>query len=147
MRVTASPKPGQVDQCWYILDLANVETSLGRVATEVARVLMGKHKPFYAQHVDIGDYVVVVNTAKAQVTGNKAQGKLYNWHTGYPGGIKEATFNEMIAKDANKVFRLAVKRMLPKGPRGKDMLKKLKLFQDGSHKHQAQNLMPFPFVT
>lgn len=146
MRVTASPKPGQVEQCWYLVDLAQNTTSLGRVATQVARVLMGKHKPFYAEHVDIGDYVVVVNTAHATVTGNKRQGKIYNWHTGYPGGIKEATFDEMIDRDPNKVFRLAVKRMLPKGPRGKSMLEKLKLYADGSHKHQAQQLKEFPFT-
>ena len=147
MRVTASPKPGQIDQSWYVLDLAQTDISLGRVATALARVLMGKHKPAYAEHVDIGDYVVVLNTAQATVTGNKRQGKVYNWHTGYPGGIKEATFDEMVARDPNKVLRLAVKRMLPKGPRGRAMLKKLKLFAANDHHHQAQKLVTFPFLS
>lgn len=138
MLLTSSAKPSEVEHAWYILDLENNQQALGRLATEVARVLRGKHKAIFTNHVDTGDYVVVINTEKAMVTGKKSKNKLYHWHTGYPGGIKEMTFEKMLERDANRVFRLAVKRMLPRGPLGRAMLKKLKLYSGAAHEHMAQ---------
>jgi large subunit ribosomal protein L13 len=136
--LTASAKPSEVVQDWYLLDLNKNQKALGRLATEVARVLRGKHKPSFTSHVDTGDYVIVTNTAMAHVTGNKNKKKLYQWHTGYPGGIREVTFEKMLDRNSNRVFRLAVKRMLPKGPLGDSMLKKLKLYSGDEHSHTAQ---------
>lgn len=137
--LTASTKPSEVVHQWYLLDLEKNPKALGRLATEIAKVLRGKHKPTFTKHVDTGDYVVVVNTAKTVVTGKKSKNKLYNWHTGYPGGIREMTFEKMLERDSNRVFRLAVRRMLPKGPLGRSMLKKLKLYSGSQHEHAAQN--------
>lgn len=138
MILTASAKPSEVKRQWYVLDLDQNQKPLGRLATEIATVLRGKHKAEFTPHVDTGDYIVVVNTDKVRVTGNKSKKKLYHWHTGYPGGIKEMTFEKMVQRDANKVLRLAVKRMLPRGPLGREMLKKLKLFRGSEHDHNAQ---------
>lgn len=137
--LTSSTKPSDVVHEWYLLDLEKNPKAIGRIATQVAKVLRGKHKPTFTNHVDTGDYVVVVNTAKAHVTGNKNKKKLYQWHTGYPGGIREMTFEKMLERDANRVFRLAVRRMLPRGPLGRSMLKKLKLFSGPQHNHLAQS--------
>ncbi len=143
MLLTTSAKPSEVEHSWYFLDLAQNQKALGRLATEVAKVLRGKHKPIFTKHVDTGDYVIVVNTAKIMVTGNKNKKKLYQWHTGFPGGIRELTFEKMLERDSNKVFRLAVKRMLPRGTLGRDMLKKLKLYSSSEHEHAAQKPMCF----
>ena len=138
MMLTSSAKPSEVKRSWYVLDLAQSQDALGRHATQVAKVLRGKHKPGFSTHIDTGDYVVIINTAKAKVTGSKPKKKLYQWHTGFPGGIREATFEKMLERDPNKVVYLAIKRMLPRGPLGRAMLKKLKLYSDAKHEHVAQ---------
>ena len=143
MRLTASTRSCDVEQAWYVLDLAENQIPLGRLATQVAMVLRGKHKSIFTPNADTGDYVVVTNTAATMVTGSKSKKKLYQWHTGYPGGIREVTFEKMLERDSNRVFRLAVKRMLPKGPLGREMLKKLKLYSSSEHQHMAQKPVCF----
>jgi large subunit ribosomal protein L13 len=121
---------------WYIVDAAG--KTLGRLATELATYLRGKHKPEYTPHVDTGDYVVVVNAEKVAVTGNKALGKIYTRHTQYVGGLKETRFEEMIEKNPIRVIETAVKGMLPKNPLGRDMFRKLKVYAGAEHPHEAQ---------
>ena len=123
---------------WYKVDVDGAV--LGRVASEIARVLQGKHKPQYCPDADWGDYVVVVNTKGIRVTGNKATDKVYYRHTGYPGGLKERTFKEAQARDATFALREAIRRMLPKGPLGRDMMRKCKFYAGAEHPHQAQVL-------
>lgn len=129
-----------VERDWYLVDAKG--KTLGRLATEIARRLRGKHKPTYTPHVDTGDYIVVINCDEVQVTGNKATGKMYHHHTGYIGGLKSVSFEKMMEKDSTKVFQLAVKGMMPKNPLGRAMLKKLKVFKDGEHTHAAQQPLP-----
>ncbi|MFC4701648.1 50S ribosomal protein L13 [Glaciecola siphonariae] len=129
-------KPESVQRDWYVVDAA--DKTLGRLAAEIALRLRGKHKPEYTPHVDTGDYIVVVNAEKITVTGNKAKGKIYYSHTGYPGGLKEATFEKMIEKKPEMVLEKAVKGMLPKGPLGRAMFRKMKVFVGPEHTHQAQ---------
>ena len=112
--------------------------TLGRLASEVAKVLRGKNKPEYTPHIDTGDYVIVVNAEKVKVTGKKLQQKIYYRHSDYVGGMKETTLAEMMAKKPEKVIELAVKGMLPKGPMGRDMIKKLHVYAGSDHAHQAQ---------
>lgn len=133
---TYSAKAGEVRQGWYLVDAQG--KVLGRLAAQIAARLRGKHKPEYTPHVDTGDYIVVVNAAKLRVTGNKAQAKMYYRHTGYPGGIRETNFAKLHAKFPGRVLEKAVKGMLPKGPLGYAMLKKLKVYADGAHPHTAQ---------
>jgi large subunit ribosomal protein L13 len=133
---TFSAKPHEVNRDWYIVDVAG--KVLGRVATEVARRLRGKHKPEFTPHVDTGDYIVVVNADKLRVTGNKAKGKLYHRHTTYPGGIRTTNFEKLQAKHPERVLQLAVKGMLPKGPLGYAMIKKMKVYPGAEHPHSAQ---------
>ena len=133
---TFSAKPHEVNRDWYIVDVAG--KVLGRVATEVARRLRGKHKPEFTPHVDTGDYIVVVNADKLRVTGNKAKGKLYHRHTTYPGGIRTTNFEKLQAKHPERVLQLAVKGMLPKGPLGYAMIKKMKVYPGAQHPHSAQ---------
>jgi len=133
---TFSTKPHEVKRDWYIVDAAG--KVLGRVATEVARRLRGKHKPEFTPHVDTGDYIVVVNADKLRVTGNKAKGKLYHRHTTYPGGIRTTNFEKLQAKHPERVLQLAVKGMLPKGPLGYAMIKKMKVYPGAEHPHSAQ---------
>jgi large subunit ribosomal protein L13 len=133
---TFSAKPHEVKRDWYIVDAAG--KVLGRVATEVARRLRGKHKPEFTPHVDTGDYIVVVNADKLRVTGNKAKGKLYHRHTTYPGGIRTTNFEKLQAKHPERVLQLAVKGMLPKGPLGYAMIKKMKVYPGAEHPHSAQ---------
>jgi large subunit ribosomal protein L13 len=125
-----------VNPQWYLVDAAG--KTLGRVATLLATRLRGKHKPEYTPHVDTGDFVVVINADKIQVTGNKAENKTYYRHTGYPGGIKSRNFNELLNHKPEQVIELAVRGMLPKGPLGRKMLKKLKVYAGGDHPHAAQ---------
>jgi large subunit ribosomal protein L13 len=129
-------KPESVQRDWYVVDAA--DKTLGRLAAEIALRLRGKHKPEFTPHVDTGDYIVVVNAEKITVTGNKALGKMYYSHSGYPGGLKEATFEKMIEKKPEMVLEKAVKGMLPKGPLGRAMFRKLKVFVGPEHTHQAQ---------
>jgi large subunit ribosomal protein L13 len=133
---TYSAKPGTVRNDWYVVDAQG--KVLGRLAAQIATRLRGKHKPEYTPHVDTGDYIVVVNAAKIRVTGNKAEDKKYYRHTGFPGGIREISFAKLHAKYPGRVLQKAVKGMLPKGPLGNAMLKKLKVYAEGAHPHSAQ---------
>ena len=133
---TVSAKAEAVQHEWYVID-ADGET-LGRLATEVARRLRGKHKTLYTPHVDTGDYIVVVNAGKVKVTGRKASDKMYYRHTGYPGGLKEASFTQLIERSPEKVIELAVKGMLPRNPLGRAMFRKLKVYAGQEHPHGAQ---------
>ncbi|MGH8747428.1 MAG: 50S ribosomal protein L13 [Burkholderiales bacterium] len=133
---TFSAKPGAVNNDWYVVDAQG--KVLGRLAARIAARLRGKHKPEYTPHVDTGDYIVVVNAAQIRVTGKKAEDKKYYRHTGYPGGIRETNFAKLHAKYPGRVLHKAVKGMLPKGPLGYAMLKKLKVYAEGVHPHSAQ---------
>lgn len=133
---TLSAKPQEVTHDWYVVDAT--DKTLGRLATEVARRLRGKHKPIYTPHVDTGDYIVVVNVDKIKVTGNKAKNKMYYNHSGFPGGLKETNFEKLIAKKPEDVLHRAVKGMLPKGPLGYAMIKKMKLYAGAEHPHESQ---------
>jgi len=129
-------KKGQVEQKWLLVD-ANGAV-LGRMAAKIAPILLGKTKPTYTPHVDVGDYVVVVNADKVKMTGRKAEQKEYDWYTGYPGGRKVVSFARMMARKPERIVELAVKRMLPKTQTGRNALKKLKVFAGAEHEHQAQ---------
>lgn len=133
---TFSAKSGTVGRDWYVVDAAG--KTLGRLATEIARRLRGKHKPEYTPHVDTGDYIIVINAEKVTVTGRKRTDKIYYRYSGYVGGLKEATFNEMILRRPEKVIEIAVKGMLPKGPLGRAMYRKLKVYTGSEHNHMAQ---------
>jgi large subunit ribosomal protein L13 len=133
---TYSAKAGDVRQDWYVVDAAG--QVLGRLAAELARRLRGKHKPEFTPHIDTGDYIVVVNADKLRVTGKKAQNKIYYRHSGYPGGIYSTNFAKLHARHPDRVLKLAVKGMLPKGPLGYAMIKKMKIYAGASHPHTAQ---------
>ena len=133
---TYSAKPNEVDQKWLLVDAEG--QTLGRMATEIATRLRGKHKPEYTAHVDTGDYVVVINADKVRVTGNKAKGKIYHAHSGFPGGLKSLSFEKLQDRDPERVIQLAVKGMLPRSPLGRAMLKKLKVYAGTEHPHGAQ---------
>jgi len=129
-------KKGEVEKKWVLVDANGA--ILGRMAAKIAPILMGKNKPTYTPHVDVGDYVVVVNAEKIRVTGKKAEQKEYDYYTHYPGGHKYVSFADMMAKKPVKVVELAVRRMLPKNRLGRKMLKKLKVYRGPEHEHQAQ---------
>ncbi|MBX3675385.1 MAG: 50S ribosomal protein L13 [Rhodocyclaceae bacterium] len=133
---TFSAKPHEVKRDWFVVDAT--DKVLGRLATEIARRLRGKHKPEFTPHVDTGDFIVVVNVEKLRVTGDKAEKKVYYRHSGYPGGIYEDTFAKLQKRAPVRVLEKAVKGMLPKGPLGYAMIKKLKVYAGGSHPHVAQ---------
>jgi large subunit ribosomal protein L13 len=133
---TFSAKPLEVQRDWFVIDAA--DKVLGRLAVELARRLRGKHKPIYTPHVDTGDYIVVLNAAKIRVTGNKAAAKKYYRHSGYPGGISETTFEKMQGRFPTRALEIAVKGMLPKGPLGYAMFRKLKVYSGETHPHTAQ---------
>lgn len=137
---TFSAKNEEVERNWLLID-ADGKT-LGRLATEVAHRLRGKHKPEYTPHVDTGDYIVVVNAGKIQVTGNKAKDKLYYHHTGYIGNMKSISFEKLLAKKPESIIEKAVKGMLPKNPLGRAMFRKLKVYAGPQHKHSAQQPIP-----
>jgi len=137
---TYTARAGQVESRWVLVDAQN--KVLGRLASQIASRLRGKHKPEYTPHVDTGDYVVVVNAAKVRVTGRKAQDKAYVRHTGYPGGLRETSFSKLQAKHPERALQHAVKGMLPKGPLGYAMLKKLKVYPGATHPHAAQQPKP-----
>ena len=129
-------KPAAVKRDWYVVDAEG--KTLGRLASEIASRLRGKHKAEYTPHVDTGDYIIVVNAEKITVTGNKAKGKVYYRHTEFPGGLKSITFEKLIAKKPEMVLELAVKGMLPRGPLGRAMYRKLKVYAGAEHNHVAQ---------
>ena len=129
-------KPADIERKWYVVD-ADGKT-LGRLATEVAAVLRGKHKPTFTPHMDCGDYVIVVNAEKVEVTGKKRKEKIYKRHTGYPGGLRETTFEKLQAKKPEEIIRHAIKGMMPNGKLGRQMYKKLKVYAGPEHNHQAQ---------
>jgi large subunit ribosomal protein L13 len=129
-------KSNQVEQKWLLVDADGAV--LGRMAAKIAPLLMGKNKPEYTPHVDVGDYVIIVNADKVRVTGKKAEQKQYDYYTHYPGGHKYVSFPDMMAKKPEKVVELAVRRMLPKNRLGRKMLKKLKVYRGSEHEHQAQ---------
>ena len=133
---TYMAKAGEVARKWYVLDAAG--KPLGRVAVKAATLLRGKHKPTFTPHVDTGDYVIVLNADKIVLTGNKLDNKLYRHHSGYIGSLKEIKYRHFLAKNPEKVFELAVKRMLPKNTLGRQMFKKLKVYAGSEHQHQAQ---------
>ena len=137
---TFSAKPHEVRRDWFIVDAAG--KVLGRVAAEIAHRLRGKHKPEFTPHVDTGDYIVVVNAEKLRVTGNKAKDKMYHRHTTYPGGIYSTSFEKLQAKHPERVLQKAVKGMLPKGPLGYAMIKKMKVYAGAEHPHAAQQPKP-----
>ncbi len=137
---TFSAKPQTVERGWYVVDAT--DKVLGRLATEIAVRLRGKHKPEYTPHVDTGDYIVVVNAEKVRVTGRKATSKTYHRHSGYPGGIKSITFEKLIRQAPERVIETAVKGMLPKGPLGRAMYRKLKVYAGPNHSHAAQQPQP-----
>lgn len=137
---TFTAKPLDLTRSWYVVDASG--KTLGRVSSEIARRLRGKHKPEYTPHVDTGDYIIVINAKKVRVTGNKRTEKRYYRHSGYPGGIKAITFAQMMQKAPERVIEHAVKGMLPKGPLGRAMYRKLKVYAGPDHTHAAQKPQP-----
>ena len=137
---TFSAKPADVKRDWYVVDAT--DRTLGRLSSEIARRLRGKHKPEYTPHVDTGDYIVVVNAEKVRTTGNKKSDKVYYSHTGYIGNMKSITLEKLLQKAPERVIEIAVKGMLPKNPLGRAMYRKLKVYAGPEHKHQAQQPKP-----
>jgi large subunit ribosomal protein L13 len=133
---TYTAKAGEIEHGWYLVDAQG--KVLGRLAAQIATRLRGKHKPQYTPHVDTGDYIVVVNAAKVRVTGRKPERKIYYRHTEFPGGLRQTNFAKLQAKKPERVLQLAVKGMLPKGPLGYAMIKKLKIYAGETHPHSAQ---------
>jgi large subunit ribosomal protein L13 len=140
MMKTFSAKASTVQRDWFVVDAS--EKTLGRLASEIAHRLRGKHKPEYTPHVDTGDYIVVINAEKVHVTGAKATEKMYHRHTGYPGGLKSMSFEQLIDKAPERVIQSAVKGMLPRNPLGRAMFKKLKVYAGAEHPHAAQQPQP-----
>ena len=137
---TFSAKPAEVRRDWYVVDATG--KTLGRLSTELARRLRGKHKPEYTPHVDTGDYIVVVNAEKIRVTGNKLKNKMYHHHTGYIGNLKSISLENLLAEAPERALQFAVKGMLPRGPLGRKMLSKLRVFAGPEHSHAAQQPIP-----
>lgn len=133
---TYSPKPADIERKWILIDASG--RTLGRLASDIARLLQGKHKTIFARHMDTGDYVIVINASKMNFTGNKLEDKKYYRHSGYPGGLKERTLGQMMQSKPEEVLRKAVKGMLPKNRLGRQMIKKLKIYAGLTHPHQAQ---------
>jgi len=140
---TFMPNAQNVEQLWYVVDAEG--QTLGRLASEIAKVLSGKTKPIYTPHVDTGDFVIVINADKVVLTGKKLDQKLYRWHTGHPGGLKEVKYRDMMIKKPEEVMMHAVKGMLPKNVLGRKMLTKLRVYRGTEHNHQAQNPVELTF--
>ena len=138
---TFSPTPKDVNREWWVIDAQGL--TLGRLASQIAILLRGKHKATFAPHMDMGDYVVVVNIDKIHVTGNRLEQKTYYRHSGYPGGLKSMTLRQMLEKHPERVMQIAVKGMLPKNSLGRAMAQKLKVYAGAEHPHMAQNPKPF----
>ena len=139
---TYSPKPGEVDRVWHVIDAEDVV--LGRLATQVATLLRGKHKPTFAPHVDTGDFMIIVNAGKVALTGNKRDQKFAYRHSGYPGGLKRQTYGQLLSARPTEAIRRSVRGMLPKNRLGRQQLKKLKIYAGPTHPHAAQQ--PTPLV-
>lgn len=137
---TFSAKPAEVRRDWYVVDATG--KTLGRLSTEIARRLRGKHKPVYTPHVDTGDYIVVINAEKVRVTGNKLKDKIYYHHTGYIGNLKSVALEKLLDEAPERVIEHSVKGMLPKGPLGRQMFSKLRVFAGSEHDHAAQQPIP-----
>ncbi len=137
---TYSAKKETVERGWYLVDATGL--TLGRMASEVAKRLRGKHKPEYTPHVDTGDYIIITNAANIKVTGNKMADKTYYRHSGYPGGLKTMSLEKMMEKDPARVIEIAVKGMLPKNSLGRDMFRKMKVYNGAEHHHEAQQPQP-----
>jgi|TARA_B110000438_G_scaffold171530_1_gene163899 large subunit ribosomal protein L13 len=133
---TVSAKSSEVKRDWLLVDAS--DATLGRLASKIAHRLRGKHKAIYTPHVDTGDYIIVINASKIKVTGNKAEGKIYHRHSGFPGGLYSTSFSNMQEKFPGRALEKAVKGMLPKGPLGYAMVKKMKVYPDAKHQHTAQ---------
>ena len=140
MRKTLSAKPHEIERTWYVVDAEG--KTLGRLSTEIAKILRGKHKPIYTPHVDTGDYVIVINADKVRVTGNRLDQKFYYRHSGYMGGLKAVSLRRMLETHPERVIEHAVKGMLPKNRLGRQMYKKLKVYASPDHPHQAQKPQP-----
>lgn len=138
---TYSPKPGDLTRQWYVIDATDVV--LGRLATQVATLLRGKHKPIFAPHVDAGDYVIVVNAGKVALTGNKRRDKVAYRHSGYPGGLRRISYEELLSKRPERAVQLAVRGMLPHNRLGRKVIRKLKVYAGPEHPHAAQQPEPF----
>ena len=136
MSSTYMAKPQDIERKWYVIDAEG--KTLGRLASEAASILRGKNKPVFTPHIDTGDYVIIINAEKVQVTGKKRKEKIYKRHTGYPGGLREITFEKLQAKKPEEIIRHAVKGMMPNGKPGRQMYKKLKVYAGPEHKHAAQ---------
>ena len=142
---TFSPKPSDIRRAWHEVDADGLV--LGRMASEVARLLRGKHKAIFAPHLDTGDHVIVVNAAKVVLTADKAASKVAYRHSGYPGGLKQQSYTELLSASPEQVVRRAVRGMLPKGPLGRQMLRKLKIYSGPAHPHAAQMPLPRPLAS
>ena len=138
---TYSPKPGEIERQWHIIDASDVV--LGRLATHTANLLRGKHKPTFAPHVDTGDFVVIINAGKVALTGNKREQKLAYRHSGYPGGLRSVSYTELLDKNPQRAVEKAIRGMLPKNSLGRQMLSKLKVYAGPEHPHLAQKPVPF----
>lgn len=133
-------KASEIERKWYLFDAEN--KTLGRFATQIARVLIGKDKPIFTPHIDIGDFAVVINASKVKVTGKKLTGKIYYRHTGFPGGLKQINFRDMLAKHPGRIIQMAVERMLPKNRMQAKRMKRLLVYAGPNHRQQAQNPVP-----
>ena len=140
VRSTRSARAADVEREWFVVDVA--DRVLGRAASQIASVLRGKHKPIFTPHVDTGDFVIVVNASRVRLTGRKLERKVYHRHTGYTGGIKTTTAGRMLELHPERMFEKAVRGMLPKGPLGRKMLAKLKVYKGAEHPHEAQQPKP-----
>ena len=138
---TYSPKPGDVQRQWHVIDATDVV--LGRLATQAANLLRGKHKPMYAPHLDTGDFVIIINADKVALTGNKRENKIAYNHSGYPGGLRAQKYTDLLDKHPEKAVEKAIKGMVPHNTLGRQMLGKLKVYAGPSHPHQAQGPVPF----
>ncbi|MCC6799243.1 MAG: 50S ribosomal protein L13 [Anaerolineae bacterium] len=133
---TYTPKPAEIEREWFVVDAK--DQTLGRLATQIAVLLRGKHKPIFAPHMDVGDFVIVVNANKIRVTGDKMETKMYYRHSGYPSGLKAISLRDQLARYPDRVIRSAVRGMLPKNSLGRQQLKKLKIYATATHPHEAQ---------
>ena len=140
---TYSTKPAEIERQWFVVDARG--QTLGRLASEIAKILKGKHKPIYAPHLDTGDFVIVINAEKVHVTGKKMDQKMYYRHSGYPGGLKSITLREQLKRHPTRVIRSAVKGMLPHNRLGRATLRKLKVYAGDAHPHEAQQPKPLEF--
>jgi large subunit ribosomal protein L13 len=141
---TFTPKPGDIERRWHVIDASDVV--LGRLATQSAVLLRGKHKPIFAPHIDTGDFVVIINAGKVALTGNKREQKLAYRHSGYPGGLRSVSYTELLDKNPQRAVEKAIRGMLPKNSLGRQMLTKLKVYAGPEHPHSAQKPVPFDII-